>query len=204
MKINVKIPKKINIGEIKTGTPPYTLPIASKDVLGGIKVGENLTIEEDGTLNAKASGSVNLTDYPKKSEFKTINGQSLIGEGDIKIKDGSSSEIYSTEEQVIGKYKDGKTLYKTTIVVPISEETTTRFNDGNIDKIVDFNAIAYDGTNTLKLPHFMVEPDGTIPYVLAWWNKNKFSNITSLYTRCSEHYSGYSCEITFKFTKIQE
>lgn len=57
MKINVKIPKKINIGGIKTGTPPYTLPIASKDVLGGIKVGKNLTIEEDGTLNAQASGS---------------------------------------------------------------------------------------------------------------------------------------------------
>lgn len=58
MKINVKIPKKINIGGIKTGTPPYTLPIASADVLGGIKVGENLTIDEDGTLNASdGSGS---------------------------------------------------------------------------------------------------------------------------------------------------
>lgn len=57
MKINVKIPKKINIGGIKTGTPPYTLPIASADTLGGIKVGENLTITEDGTLNAQAGGS---------------------------------------------------------------------------------------------------------------------------------------------------
>lgn len=56
MKINIKIPKKINIGEIKTGTPPYTLPIASEDVLGGIKVGENLTIAEDGTLNAQSGG----------------------------------------------------------------------------------------------------------------------------------------------------
>jgi hypothetical protein len=57
MKINVKIPKKINIGGIKTGTPPYKLPIASKDVLGGIKVGKNLTIEEDGTLNATGGGN---------------------------------------------------------------------------------------------------------------------------------------------------
>ena len=56
MKINVKIPKKINIGEIKTGTPPYTLPIASENVLGGIKVGKNLTIDEDGTLNAQVGG----------------------------------------------------------------------------------------------------------------------------------------------------
>ena len=34
----------------------YTLPIASGTVLGGIKVGDNLTIEPDGTLNAEASG----------------------------------------------------------------------------------------------------------------------------------------------------
>jgi hypothetical protein len=36
------------------GGSSYVLPIASKNVLGGIKVGENLTIEEDGTLNAQA------------------------------------------------------------------------------------------------------------------------------------------------------
>lgn len=35
----------------------YTLPIASDTVLGGIKVGDNLTIDVDGTLNADASAS---------------------------------------------------------------------------------------------------------------------------------------------------
>lgn len=34
----------------------YHLPIASTQTLGGIKVGENLTIASDGTLNAQASG----------------------------------------------------------------------------------------------------------------------------------------------------
>lgn len=33
----------------------YHLPIASETVLGGIKVGTNLTIEEDGTLNAEST-----------------------------------------------------------------------------------------------------------------------------------------------------
>ena len=33
------------------------IPIASESVLGGIKVGQNLTIEPDGTLNAQAGGS---------------------------------------------------------------------------------------------------------------------------------------------------
>jgi hypothetical protein len=34
--------------------------------------------------------SVNLTDYALKSELKTINGQSIIGEGDIVVEGGSS------------------------------------------------------------------------------------------------------------------
>ena len=54
----------------------YTLPIASAETLGGIKVGENLTITEDGTLNAEASGT------------------SVLSPGAI---------LYDTEEKVIGK-----------------------------------------------------------------------------------------------------
>lgn len=38
--------------DIDTATRTYHLPIASETQLGGIKVGDNLTIEEDGTLNA--------------------------------------------------------------------------------------------------------------------------------------------------------
>lgn len=38
---------------IDTATRTYHLPIASETTLGGIKVGTNLTIEEDGTLNAE-------------------------------------------------------------------------------------------------------------------------------------------------------
>lgn len=37
------------------------MPIASADVVGGVKVGENLTIAEDGTLSAQAGGV--STDY---------------------------------------------------------------------------------------------------------------------------------------------
>ena len=40
------------------------LPVASETVLGGIKVGDNLTIESDGTLNAKAGGTKTYTEQP--------------------------------------------------------------------------------------------------------------------------------------------
>lgn len=83
--------EEINIEEENYSRNSYELPIASADTLGGIKVGENLTIDEDGTLNAQASGTgdVDLTDYAKKEEIKTINGISLIGTGNIVIEGGS-------------------------------------------------------------------------------------------------------------------
>lgn len=37
---------------IKEAGSSYVLPIAGAETLGGIKVGDNLTVEEDGTLNA--------------------------------------------------------------------------------------------------------------------------------------------------------
>ena len=61
------------------------LPIASSEVLGGVKIGENLTITEDGTLNAEASGT------------------SVLSPGAI---------LYDTEEKVIGKWINGKPLYQ--------------------------------------------------------------------------------------------
>ena len=33
---------------------PYTLPMASADALGGVKIGENLTIDANGVLSATA------------------------------------------------------------------------------------------------------------------------------------------------------
>ena len=61
------------------------LPIASTEILGGVKIGENLTITEDGTLNAEASGT------------------SVLSPGAI---------LYDTEEKIVGKWINGKPLYQ--------------------------------------------------------------------------------------------
>lgn len=52
----------------------YTLPAATADTLGGVKVGSGLSITEDGTLSATASGSsgeVDLSSYATKEELST-------------------------------------------------------------------------------------------------------------------------------------
>lgn len=52
---NINIEREQHNITISEPMRDYHLPIASETVLGGIKVGNNLTIEEDGTLNAEAT-----------------------------------------------------------------------------------------------------------------------------------------------------
>lgn len=71
--INIEqIQHNINITDDISG---YHLPIASATTLGGIKVGNNLTIEEDGTLNAEQ------TEYNLPTASTTELGGIKIGSG---------------------------------------------------------------------------------------------------------------------------
>lgn len=54
------------------------LPIATATTLGGIKVGNNLSITEDGTLSANA-GSAGTTDYTQLENKPQINSVELTG-----------------------------------------------------------------------------------------------------------------------------
>lgn len=73
--VNITVPTKtsdlVNDGE--DGTNPYItgIPIASETVLGGIKVGDNLTINSDGVLSAQAGGVKNYNDLTDKPVLNT-------------------------------------------------------------------------------------------------------------------------------------
>lgn len=71
---------------IDTATRNYHLPIASSTTLGGIKVGTNLTIEDDGTLNAES------TEYNLPVATSSTLGGIKIGSG-LSISDGTASVI---------------------------------------------------------------------------------------------------------------
>lgn len=70
--------------DIDTSTRSYHLPIASATTLGGIKVGNNLTIEEDGTLNAES------TEYSLPVASSSTLGGVKIGSG-LSINDAVAS-----------------------------------------------------------------------------------------------------------------
>ena len=91
------------------------LPIASTEVLGGVKIGENLTIAEDGTLNAEASGT------------------SVLSPGAI---------LYDIKEKVVGKWIDGKPIYEKVIYVDIADRDWHNIQmDVSIDNVIKIKGI---------------------------------------------------------------
>lgn len=73
-KINAEIVEAVGIstGQGGGGGQPYTLPIASNIRLGGVKVGDNLKIDQDGKLSAiqQGGGGGNV-------DGATVNGQAV-------------------------------------------------------------------------------------------------------------------------------
>lgn len=91
-----------------SGGGSYTLPVASADTLGGIKIGENLSIDENGVVSASGGGvPVYFIENESGGNGYLINYSGLVGKtsefteilNDVATK-GSSSFIiscYSTE-----------------------------------------------------------------------------------------------------------
>ena len=115
--------KKVSRTSLETSG--YELPIASNTTLGGIKVGANLSIDADGTLNANSGSGTGL------------------------------SNIYSEEETVVGTWIDGKPLYrkvvKYTLETPKFYPSYPNFDTGirNIDYIM-IDVQVSNGDNNLQ------------------------------------------------------
>lgn len=65
----------------------YTLPIASTTKLGGIKIGENLTITEDGILNANGGGGGGINIAYTIDEQGTESNPIIIDRNKLKVGD---------------------------------------------------------------------------------------------------------------------
>lgn len=78
---NINIEREQHNITISEPMREYHLPIASESVLGGIKVGNNLTIEEDGTLNAES------TEYTLPTASASTLGGVKVG-SNLTINDG--------------------------------------------------------------------------------------------------------------------
>lgn len=94
---------------------PYILPPAKADTLGGVMVGDNLSVEENGRVSAPAP-------YELPIAKPSILGGVKIGSNLAFRADGTLDAVtnafcrYSTSEQIVGTWIDGKPLYQKTMI----------------------------------------------------------------------------------------
>lgn len=84
--MDIRISREDRNIDISGDMSVYHLPIASTTTLGGIKVGDNLTIEEDGTLNAES------TEYTLPTASASTLGGVKVG-SNLNIADGVLTAI---------------------------------------------------------------------------------------------------------------
>ena len=117
---------KSKLDNIESGANKYTLPNASTSTLGGVKVGNGLSISSDGTLSA--SGGVTIYSISLASgSYGTIIGGTKIMEG-------------GTQEVIIEKPSDDITLYHNYIYSLPEDATTITSTNSTLVK-VDTNLI---------------------------------------------------------------
>ena len=78
---------------VESGGSGYILPIASKTVLGGIKIGENLTITRDGVLNAAGSEGVLSASVEQTEDGAIITITDKNGTTTAEIKNGTNADL---------------------------------------------------------------------------------------------------------------
>lgn len=110
---------------IDTATRNYHLPIASATTLGGIKVGDNLTIENDGTLNAES------TEYQLPAATSSTLGGIKVGNG-LTI----DSQILSVDVDSILDDDSTNPVQNSTITNALNTlDSATQANTSNISSI---------------------------------------------------------------------
>lgn len=88
---------KINVDE------PYILPMATKTTLGGVKIGNNLTIDSNGVLSATTNGNSNITisNTLDNYEGNTLNDKMVAMFNDINTNHKNTPMIITLPDGVI-------------------------------------------------------------------------------------------------------
>lgn len=107
--------------------------------------------------------------------------------------DETNREVYSTTEQRIGTWIDGKPLYRRVFTFTITKDNAVRAVLTGVKEVVNIYGNFSNGTNTFFLNHYIGE---TPPVFASLWVNNSF-----LYGYGSAVYDGYVCKAVLEYTK---
>lgn len=175
--------EKNKLAGIASGANNYSLPTASANTLGGVKIGANLTIT-NGVLSAN-QGNVDLTPYAKKTDLSGYATTSALASyakttdlaSYAKTADIASTYAKKSDISTVFNYKGSVDTY--------SALPTTGVAIGDV-----YNVTAADATNNIKAGDNVA------------WNGNAWDNLSGVvdltaYAKSSDVASAYMAKADY-------
>lgn len=136
---------------------------------------------EAGEHDLQVNGDLIVADINRDNPVNVLDA---IGE--------ASQEVYSTTEQVIGKWVDGSALYRKTFTNVNWSSTASHFSMGitGLDEVINMY-----GMTSERPINFVVWFSNTPYYMATWISSN------DIYTQCSSAYNNSTGSITIEYTK---
>ena len=95
--------EKNKLSGIEENANNYSLPIASSTILGGIKIGSGLSIDNNGVLSSNGGGSSDLSNYQTKTDNNlTTTNKTIVGAINELDIEGIKAEDYNNDPVVVG------------------------------------------------------------------------------------------------------
>ena len=107
-----------SVNKISSSANDYSLPTADSSTLGGVMIGDGINVNTSGKISVDET--VVQTKLVSGTDIKTINGESVLGSGDITISAGTEYTLPKATNSVLGG-----------VIVPTSGNLTVD-SSGNI------------------------------------------------------------------------
>lgn len=125
-------------------------------------------------------------------EDKTSNAPSM------RLVKEMTKDIYSTDEQVIGTWIDGKPLYMKVVNLGNLPDTSSKFVPHNISDIGEVIISGFGDSGTTKIPLPFANPQG------AQYSVQIACNLTDIIVDTKNNYSTYTGYAILKYTKTTD
>jgi hypothetical protein len=192
----VKIGTGVSINDGVLSAPVYSLPRANTNILGGIKVGDGLNVESDGTLNANPGA------YTLPVATSQVLGGVKVGSG-LSMNNGVLSvtnqfSLPTASSSVLGGVKVGSRLTITDGVLSadLQISNVTALNNG-------VHSLALTSTGKLTLPGEGVAVDTDLfeaagPNTVIYTTNDTYIRAVKLFVFAEKFANGYesqACEV---------
>ena len=192
----------VNFKKAAGGGGGYVLPVATASKLGGVKIGSNVSIDENGVISVAAPYSLPTAAANTLGGVK-VGSNLSIDENGVLSATGGGGASYSTTEQVVGTWTDGKPLYQKTY---INSDFTQSGNEyiADIPANIQIKLMSGGAIDATNYPVSVPYVDLSNMYFISIYADYVQNKVYIRSVRNSSFYAVYVDNLTIKYTKTTD